>query len=226
MEGSEGSTRGAQDGRRNQKLRTRRALVDAAAELLREGRTVTVAEVAEAARVSTATAYRYFSSPQELLRETQTLLRSPDVTADLPADPAERVDAVISRVADMQLTNEPAWRAMLGASLERYFKQNDGQEAGQHEGQEAAGQATGQEEGFPVRNRTRLDLSRTALDPLAATLPPAALRRLTMALTLVYGVEALVSTRDVCDLEPAEAKEVMRWAAQALLDTALREAAG
>ncbi|MGW4907420.1 TetR/AcrR family transcriptional regulator [Streptomyces sp. NPDC004270] len=222
MEGSEGSTRGAQDGRRNQKLRTRRALVDAAAELLREGRTVTVAEVAEAARVSTATAYRYFSSPQELLRETHTLLRSPDVTADLPADPAERVDAVISRVADMQLTNEPAWRAMLGASLERYFKQNDGQETGPYEGQEAAGQ----EEGFPVRNRTRLDLSRTALDPLAATLPPAALRRLTMALTLVYGVEALVSTRDVCDLEPAEAKEVMRWAAQALLDTALREAAG
>ncbi|WP_217554078.1 TetR/AcrR family transcriptional regulator, partial [Streptomyces sp. GbtcB6] len=153
-----------------------------------------------------ATAYRYFSSPQELIRETRTLLRGPDVTADLPADPAGRVDAVVSRVADMQLANEPAWRAMLGASLERYFRQSDGQE-----------------EPFPTRSRNRLDLSRTALDPLAATLPPAALRRLTMALTLVYGVEALVSTRDVCDLEPAEAKDVMRWAARALLDAALRE---
>ncbi|MFD4501763.1 TetR/AcrR family transcriptional regulator [Streptomyces sp. NPDC058457] len=206
MEGSAGSAGGAQDGRRNQKLRTRRALVDAAAELLREGRAVTIADVAETARVSPATAYRYFSSPQELIRETRTLLRSPDVTADLPSDPAGRVDAVVSRVADMQLANEPAWRAMLGASLERYFQQTDGQE-----------------ERFPTRSRNRLDLSRAALDPLAATLPPDALRRLTMALTLVYGVEALVSTRDVCDLEPEEAKNVMRWAAGALLDAALRE---
>ncbi|MFD8818748.1 TetR/AcrR family transcriptional regulator [Streptomyces sp. NPDC059627] len=208
MEGSERSARGAQDGRRNQKLRTRRALVDAAAELLREGHAVTVAEVAEAARVSTATAYRYFSSPQELIRETRTLMRTPDLTADLPDDPAERVDTVVSRVADMQLANEPGWRAMLGASLERYFQQGDGRED------------------YPTRSRNRLDLTRTALDPLAAALPPAALRRLTMALTLVYGVEALVSTRDICELDPAEAKDVMRWAARALLDTALRENGG
>ncbi|MFF7470009.1 TetR family transcriptional regulator [Streptomyces sp. NPDC008092] len=210
MEGRAGageSAGGAQDGRRNQKLRTRRALVDAAAELLRAGHPVTIADVAEAARVSPATAYRYFSSPQELIRETRTLLRSPDVTADLPADAAGRVDTVVSRVADMQLANEPAWRAMLSASLQRYFERADDDPA----------------EHFPVRSRNRLDLSRTALDPLTTTLPPAALRRLTMALTLVYGVEALVSTRDVCELDPEEAKNVMRWAAQALLDTALRE---
>ncbi|MEV5843112.1 TetR family transcriptional regulator [Streptomyces sp. NPDC051985] len=211
MEGSERSAegaRGARDGRRNQKLRTRRALLDAAAELLREGHPVTIADAAEAARVSTATAYRYFSSPQELLRETRTLMRAPDLTADLPADPAGRVDAIVSRVADMQLANEPAWRAMLSASLERSLKQGgDGPE----------------EDEFPVRSRNRLDLTRTALAPLTDALPPAALRRLTMALTLVYGVESLVSTRDVCELEAAEAKEVMRWAARSLLDSALRE---
>ena len=210
MEGSERSAesaRGARDGRRNQKLRTRRALVDAAAELLREGHPVTIADAAEAARVSTATAYRYFSSPQELLRETRTLMRTPDLTADLPADPAGRVDAIVSRVAEMQLANEPAWRAMLNASLERSLKQGD----------------DGPEDEFPVRSRNRLDLTRTALAPLTETLPPAALRRLTMALTLVYGVESLVSTRDVCELDPEEAKDVMRWAARALLDSALRE---
>ncbi|MEU1162443.1 helix-turn-helix domain-containing protein [Streptomyces sp. NPDC005921] len=207
MEGSERSAEGVRDGRRNQKLRTRRALLDAAAELLRAGHPVTIADAAEAARVSTATAYRYFSSPQELLRETRTLMRAPDLTADLPADPAGRVDAIVSRVADMQLANEPAWRAMLNASLERSLKQGD----------------DGPEDEFPVRSRNRLDLTRTALAPLTDTLPPAALRRLTMALTLVYGVESLVSTRDVCELEAAEAKEVMRWAARSLLDSALRE---
>ncbi|MFJ3795337.1 TetR family transcriptional regulator [Streptomyces sp. NPDC090088] len=207
MEGSERSAEGVRDGRRNQKLRTRRALLDAAAELLREGHPVTIADAAETARVSTATAYRYFSSPQELLRETRTLMRAPDLTADLPADPAGRVDAIVARVADMQLANEPAWRAMLNASLERSLKQGD----------------DGPEDEFPVRSRNRLDLTRTALAPLTDTLPPAALRRLTMALTLVYGVESLVSTRDVCELEATEAKEVMRWAARSLLDSALRE---
>ncbi|WP_303247004.1 hypothetical protein [Amycolatopsis sp. Hca4] len=37
---------------------------------------------------------------------------------------------------------------------------------------------------------------------------------------LVYGVEALIVTRDACHLEPDEATEVMRWAAQALIRAA------
>ncbi|MEV0909422.1 hypothetical protein [Streptomyces hokutonensis] len=63
-------------------MRTRRALTEAAVALIREGRTVTIAEAAEAADVSLATAYRYFSSPQELLQGTQLLVRALDFTAD------------------------------------------------------------------------------------------------------------------------------------------------
>jgi hypothetical protein len=37
---------------------------------------------------------------------------------------------------------------------------------------------------------------------------------------------ALITTRDVRELDPAEAKDVMRWAAGALLKAALREAEG
>ncbi|MFD5792344.1 TetR/AcrR family transcriptional regulator [Streptomyces diastatochromogenes] len=197
------------DGRRNQKLRTRRALIDAAVTLLREGRTVTIADAAEAAQVSTATAYRYFSSPPELLQEAQTLLRTPDVLADLPSDPAQRLDTLVSRVADMQFGDEAMWRALLRASMERWFQQA---QKGGEQGDE-----------IPIRNRTRLDLTRAALEPLADTLPPAEHRRLTMALMLVYGVEALITTRDAGGLDPEEAKETMRWAAGALLETALRE---
>ncbi|RPE44057.1 TetR family transcriptional regulator [Streptomyces sp. Ag109_O5-1] len=57
---------------RNSKTCRIRKLIRRPAELLREGRTVTIADAAEAAQVPTATAYRYFSSPQELLRETRT----------------------------------------------------------------------------------------------------------------------------------------------------------
>jgi AcrR family transcriptional regulator len=56
-------------GRANQKLRTRAAIVKAAAELIRTGREVTMPEVAEAVLVSEATAYRYFPDLVSLLRE-------------------------------------------------------------------------------------------------------------------------------------------------------------
>jgi AcrR family transcriptional regulator len=201
------------EGRSRQKLRTRRALIEAAGALIREGRTVTIAEAAEAAEVSLATAYRYFSSPQELLQETRLLIRTPDVTADLPADPAERLDTLISRVAELQLGDEAMWRTLVRASLERWFTQHEHEHG--HEGGEPE---------IPTRNQTRLGFTRTALEPLADTLPPDLHRRLTMAVTLVYGVEALIATRDACGLDPEEAQDVMRWAASALLEKAMHEA--
>ncbi|MDN3020328.1 TetR/AcrR family transcriptional regulator [Streptomyces sp. S.PB5] len=218
-EGRAGSTTGARgggardrgegggEGRRNQKLRTRRALVDAAVALVREGRPVTIADAAEAAQVSVATAYRYFSHPGELLLETQSVARGFEAVADLPEDPAERIDLTVSRTADLQLGDEAVWRAVLRASLERWQEPSD---------EDARD--------VPTRNRLRLDLTRTALEPLAGTLPPDLHRRLTMAVTLVYGAEALITTRDVCELDRDEAKAVMRWAAGALLEAALREA--
>ncbi|MBK3580028.1 helix-turn-helix transcriptional regulator [Streptomyces sp. MBT65] len=209
------------EGRSRQKLRTRRALTEAAVALIREGRTVTMAEAAEAADVSLATAYRYFSSPQELLQETQLLVRTPDFTADLPADPAERLDTLISRVAEFQLGDEAMWRSLVRASLERWFAQHE-----QHQ-EQGQGQGRGHEGGepeIPTRNQTRLGYTRTALEPLADTLPPELHRRLAMAVTLVYGAEALISARDACGLDPEEARDVMRWAASALLEKAVRDA--
>src|SRR5690606_29510510 len=55
--------------RANQKLRTRKDLLEAAARLMREGRTPTFDEIAEAAMVSRATAYRYFPGLDALLVE-------------------------------------------------------------------------------------------------------------------------------------------------------------
>ena len=57
-------------GRRNQRLRTRKDLLLAAAGLLKEGRTPTMDDVAQHALVSRATAYRYFPSIDALLRHS------------------------------------------------------------------------------------------------------------------------------------------------------------
>jgi AcrR family transcriptional regulator len=73
--------------RTNQKQRTRQALVAAASALAANGHTVTTADVAEAAQVSVATAYRYFSNPNDLVLEAATP-GVPQIMADLPDDPA------------------------------------------------------------------------------------------------------------------------------------------
>ena len=65
------------DGRRNQRLRTRKDLLVAASKLLKLGRRPTLEEVAEAALVSRATAYRYFPRVEILLLEACFDLSTP-----------------------------------------------------------------------------------------------------------------------------------------------------
>jgi len=180
--------------------------VDAAKTLAANGRPLTIADVAEAAQVSVATAYRYFSNPNDLLLEAATP-RVPQIMADLPDKPADRIDEVVRRLAEIQFGDEALWRAMLRADLERWA----------HEA------ALDPEARVPTRGSNRLDIVQEALAPLAEKLPPELHRRLIMATMLVCGMEALVAARDACGLEPDEATEVMRWAAQALLQVALRD---
>ena len=192
--------------RTNQKLRTRQALMDAAKALVANGRPLTIADVAEAAQVSVATAYRYFSNPNDLVLEAATP-RVPQIMADLPDDPAGRIDEVVRRLAEIQFGDEALWRAILRADLERWA----------HE------VVRDPEARVPTRGSNRLEIVEDALAPLAEKLQPELHRRLIMATMLVCGMEALVAARDACGLEPDEATEVMRWAAQALLQVALRD---
>src|ERR1700685_1980717 len=84
-------------GRVNQKLRTRNAIVQAAAGLSRTGRELTMPEIASAALVSEATAYRYFPDLASLLREAIAGQLPPAAETLGPVagsdDPVERVAA-------------------------------------------------------------------------------------------------------------------------------------
>ena len=64
--------------RANQKRRTRKDLLQAAARLLKEGRNPSLEEIAEEALVSRATAYRYFPNVEALLIEAPLDLALPD----------------------------------------------------------------------------------------------------------------------------------------------------
>ncbi|HVQ07616.1 MAG TPA: helix-turn-helix domain-containing protein [Allosphingosinicella sp.] len=190
-------------GRPNQKSRTRKDLLRAASRLMREGGNPTLEEVAEAALVSRATAYRYFSGVEALLVEAALDVAMPDETffdGDASADPAGRLLRADAAVADMVLANEPALRAMLIHSLQR-------------------GMA---DAGLPARQNRRTPLIEAALEPARAAFAPAAFDRLAKALALVIGTESMLVFKDVLRLGEAEASAIRAWMIRALVEAARR----
>ena len=188
-------------GRTRQKARTRTALLDAARELLTQGRTPTVEEAAEAAGVSRATAYRYFRNQRALLVATHPEIEATAFLGeDAPTDPQERLDRTIGELIRFTIDTEPELRTMLRLSLE-----------------------PGPEEEFLLRQGRAIGWIDEALAPLRGGLPQPALRRLVLAIRSACGIEALVWLTDVAGLSRQQAAELMRWSALALLRGALAE---
>ncbi len=188
-------------GRPNQRQRTRKDLLQAAARLLRAGRAPTLEEVAEEALVSRATAYRYFTGVEPLLVEAALDLAFPDATflaEDSSDDPAERLIRAEQAVDAMVRANAPPLRAMLAHSVQR------------------GGDTP------LVRQNRRTPLIQAALAPAAAALDPAAAKLLEQAMALVVGTEAMIVFEDVLELDAAEAGRVKRWMIRALAEAARR----
>ena len=204
-----------EEGRINQKRRTRVAVLEAAKHLLREGQLPSVAEAADAARVSRATAYRYFPTQEYLLSEAALDSARTDIDhllerAQPSNDPALRLDTLVQALQQVTLDQEAAFRTLLRLSLEAHA----------HGGQKS--EATEER----LRGGRRISWIEETLVPVSNSFDkdPAIFRRLMAALSLSMGIEALIVLQDVCGLEAAEAIDVSRWAAQALLQAGLREA--
>jgi AcrR family transcriptional regulator len=174
-------------GRANQKLRTRNAIVQAAAELSRTGREVTMSEVAKAALVSEATAYRYFPDLASLLREAIAGQLPDPAEALAPVagcdNPVERIAAATEFLLRHVLSRQGVVRALIAATITR--------------------------PGEPqARPGLRFGLIDSALAPLEHTLgatDPAALTQLKRDLAVVVSAEALFSLTDACGLDPEDA---------------------
>jgi AcrR family transcriptional regulator len=192
--------------RANQRLRTRKDLLRAASRLMKEGRKPSLEEIAEAALVSRATAYRYFPSIEQLLLEASLDVAIPEAKelfgADAPDDAVVRLERVDAAFHEMILANEAPLRIMLARSLER---------------------ALAGDEATPARQNRRTPLIEAALEPERGAISPRALDRLAKALALVIGTEAMIVFADVLRIDEAEARAVKRWAIRALVEAARRD---
>ena len=193
-------------GRPNQKSRTRKDLLRAAARLMQAGRSPTLEEVAEAAMVSRATAYRYFPGVEALLTEAALDLAMPEgesfFAGEQSADPLDRLLRADTAVTEMVRANEPALRAMLVHSLQQRLG--------------------GKADGLPVRQNRRTPLIEAALEPVRKQFKPGALETLSRAIALIVGTEAMIVFKDVLQIYDAEARKVKRWAIRALVEAAKR----
>jgi AcrR family transcriptional regulator len=196
-------------GRPNQRSRTRKDLLRAAARLMKQGQDPSLEEIAAEALVSRATAYRYFPSVEALLVEASVDLAVPEAAnlfgGDASTEPVARLERVDTALHDMILANEPALRTMLAHALQRGLKGDDSD--------------------LPRRQNRRTPLIEAAVAPARKQFKPAALAMLTKAIALIVGPEGVVVCKDVLQLDDAEARKVKRWAIGAMVEAAKKPGA-
>jgi len=191
-------------GRTQQKARTRKALIDAARQLLAEGVTPTVERTADRAEVSRATAFRYFANQRALLVATYPQLEETSLLGPAAGeDPIARLEAVTEELARQILEYEQELRTHLRLSLEP---------------------ATTQSEGLPLRQGRAIGWIDNALRPLNDRIPPRDLRRLVLAIRATLGIESMVWLTDVGGVSREQAVDIMRSSARTLLRSAISDA--
>jgi AcrR family transcriptional regulator len=199
----------ATDPRANQRERTRTAIMEGARKLLLAGKMPSVPEAAREARVSRATAYRYFPTQGALIREAvDAALTQPwewekrlDGSGGLP----ERVERIASEMFDLMRENEALLRGALLLSLEQWAKVQAGEDLGEE----------------PIKRGGRREGIRVALEPFEGKLDAETLRRLAIAISIVIGVESRVVLRDIWNLDEDEAKDMTVWIARTLARAAV-----
>lgn len=200
----------AKNGRAKQRTRTRKDLLRAASRLMRQGVSPTLEAVAEEALVSRATAYRYFPNVEALLVEATVDVAVPEPTEiladEVSQDPVVRLHRVETALHDMIVENEAALRAMLAITIQQGMRATD-------------------DDSLPKRQNRRTPLIEAAIEPARHLFTPSALKLLSRALALIMGPEGVIVSKDVLQLEDAEARKVKRWAIRALVEAAKKPSA-
>jgi AcrR family transcriptional regulator len=174
-----------------------------------------VPEAADRALVSVATAYRYFSSAEELwweasneaFGEEATLARARQRIEAAGSNPQARLEALIRSIGFAMLDDQVPYRRITKSALEQWFRQAE----------------TPAAERVPIRQGRRNEQVKAALAPLEDRLRRKDLDRIAHALGLVIGSEAMISLTDAVGLDVPAAKKTLLDAARWLLAGALAE---
>lgn len=184
-------------------------MLDTATLMMQAGETPSVSDVAEAAGVSRATAYRTFPSQAALVEAVVDEGLGPILSWSSPSnDAAARVVDLLETSMPRILEFEATFKAALKLTLEQWAERQSGVMPGE----------------VPFRRGHRVALLQKAIAPLKGMLNKAQYSKLAKALSLIYGLEVLIVLKDIWGLKPGEAQSVATWAAAALVRSAIAEA--
>jgi AcrR family transcriptional regulator len=194
---------------RGPRARMKRHMLTTAIRLMQDGFIPSVSDVAEAAEVSRATAYRYFPSQATMVQAVVDEALGPVLAwrSEL-ADADERVADLLSFAFPRMLEYEATHRAALEQALDQWTRRQAG--------------TLGSESRIVRGNRRAL--LRDALSPMRAQVSAGTYDRLAHSLSLVFGVEAIIVLKDIYGLDDDQVREVALWAAHALVGAAMAEA--
>jgi AcrR family transcriptional regulator len=197
------TSRTEEGGRAAQRRRTRRALIDATVELLRQDREPSVNDIAEAADVSRRTVYLYYPTLDQLVLDATIGLLNVDVDAalerEISEDPQVRIATLVNETFRTMETSLPLGRKLIKLTVE----------------------APPPPAGRPRRGHRRVGWIEWAVAPCRDHLTPRQLDELVSALSLVIGWEAFIVLADVRGLPVKKAREITLRSALAILDAAL-----
>lgn len=191
-------------GRPAQRSRTRTAILAAATDLLRDGKTPTIDDVASAAAVSRRTIYMHFPTLDQLVIDaTMGMLTTGAYDVEFPANSSalERVASIVRTLTKNAAEWLPLGRRMIALTA-----------------------ATPPKDGVK-RGHRRVEWIDRAIAPLRDQLSNEQHDRLASALSIVLGWEAMIVLRDIRGLRSRREREVLTWAAQTLVQAMLDEAA-
>lgn len=194
------------------RARTRRLLIDTAMSMYEQGAFPSITEVANAAQLSRATAYRYFPTQSALVSAMVDESLGP-ILAWQPTQPdaRQRIAELLSFAYPRMLQHEGVLRAALHLSLQQWADNRSN---------------PNNEEKLIRGNRKRL--LKLAVEPLEGKLTPAALQRVIHAFSLIYGSEVFMVLKDIWHLDDAGIQNVTQWMGKAILlqaETDARQAA-
>ncbi|HDL8629163.1 TPA: helix-turn-helix domain-containing protein [Yersinia enterocolitica] len=190
------------------RARTRRLLIDTAMSMYEQGAFPSITEVANAAQLSRATAYRYFPTQSAMVDESLGPILAWQPTQP---DARQRIAELLSFAYPRMLQHEGVLRAALHLSLQQWADNRSN---------------PNNEEKLIRGNRKRL--LKLAVEPLEGKLTPAALQRVIHAFSLIYGSEVFMVLKDIWHLDDAGIQDVTQWMGKAILlqaETDARQAA-
>lgn len=193
---------------RGPRARMRKIMLDAAMRLMQDGMIPSVSDVAQAAQVSRATAYRYFTSQSALIQAAVDEALGPILAwKSASTDAQARITELVTFAYPRMESYEATLKAALRLALDQWARRHAGLF-----GEEA-----------PMVRGHRIGLLNSAVQPLRARLGRNGFERLTQSLSLVFGTEAFVVLKDIWGLDRKRAEDVALWTCHALIQAAVAE---